>query len=113
MPDHATNLDTTKVWLVGGGIAALTAAAFMVRGGDIPGRDITILEERDRVGGSLDRSGSPEQGYIPRGGRMFERKYLRAYALFDSIPALLSGATMFAFLMDFVKFPVFRRLGIG
>lgn len=39
MPDHAINRDTTKVWLVGGGIASLAAAAFMIRDGDIPGHD--------------------------------------------------------------------------
>ena len=88
MPDHAIIRDTTKVWLVGGGIASLAAAAFMIRDGDIPGRNITILEELDKIGGSLDASGSAGQGYVLRGGRMFEGKYLCTYGLFDSIPTL-------------------------
>lgn len=43
-----------KVYLVGGGIASLAAAPFMIRGGNISGHNITILEELDKLGGSLD-----------------------------------------------------------
>jgi len=48
------------IYLVGGGIASLAAAAFLIRDGDIPGQNITILEQLDRLGGSLDGAGSPE-----------------------------------------------------
>ena len=44
-------------------------------------RNITILEELDKLGGSLDGSGSPENGYVLRGGRMLESKYLCTYEL--------------------------------
>ena len=37
--------DYTAVYLVGGGIASLAAAAFLIRDGNIVGRNITILEE--------------------------------------------------------------------
>jgi oleate hydratase len=94
MSDHVVNRDTTKVWLIGGGIASLAAAAFMIRDGDIPGHNITILEELDKPGGSLDGSGSAEQGYVLRGGRMFESKYLCTYELFDSIPTLDGSGTV-------------------
>jgi oleate hydratase len=94
MPDHAINRDTTKVWLVGGGIASLAAAASMIRDGDVPGRNITILEELDKIGGSLDASGSSGQGFVLRGGRMFESKYLCTYELFDSIPTLEGDRTV-------------------
>ncbi len=77
-----------KVYLVGGGIASLAAAAFMIRDGDILGREITIFEESDKIGGSLDGAGSARDGYVLRGGRMLERKYLCTYDLFSSIPAL-------------------------
>ena len=48
-----------KVYLVGGGITSLAAAAFLIRDADVPGHNITILEELDRLGGSLDGTGSP------------------------------------------------------
>lgn len=85
---------TTKVYLVGGGIASMAAAAFMIRDGDVLGQNITILEELDKPGGSLDGAGSPESGYVLRGGRMFERKYLCTYELFSSIPALDASRTV-------------------
>lgn len=74
--------------LVGGGIASLAAAAFLIRDGDIPGHRITIFEESDRIGGALDGAGSPEDGFVLRGGRMLESKYVCTFALFDSIPTL-------------------------
>jgi oleate hydratase len=83
-----------KVYLVGGGIASLAAAAFMIRDGDVPGYNITILEELDNLGGSLDGSGSPQNGYVLRGGRMLESKYLCTYELFSSIPTLDESRTV-------------------
>jgi oleate hydratase len=77
-----------SVYLVGGGIASLAAAAFFIRDGDILGHNITIIEESAKIGGSLDAAGSPEDGYVMRGGRMLESKYLCTYDLFSSIPTL-------------------------
>ena len=84
----------TKVYLVGGGIGSLAAAAFLIRDGHVLGRNITILEELDRLGGSLDGAGSPEAGYVVRGGRMMEGKYQCTYDLFASIPTLDEGGTV-------------------
>jgi oleate hydratase len=83
-----------KVYLVGGGIASLAAAAFLIRDAGIPGRNITILEQFERVGGSLDGGGSPEDGYIIRGERILENKYLCTYDLFSSIPSLSGSKTV-------------------
>lgn len=67
---NASVNETSRVYLVGGGIASMAAAAFLIRDGDMQGRRITIFEESDAIGGSLDGSGSPETGYVLRGGRM-------------------------------------------
>ncbi|MET9319335.1 oleate hydratase [Streptomyces sp. NPDC003038] len=77
-----------KAHLVGSGIASLSAAAFLIRDGGFDGRDIVILEEQDREGGSLDAAGSPETGYTMRGGRMFEIHFDCTYDLLGSIPSL-------------------------
>ncbi len=84
----------TKAYLVGGGIASMAAAAFMIRDGDMLGQNITIFEEMDKVGGSLDGAGSPKIGYVLRGGRMIEKKYLCTYDLFSSIPTLDDSKTV-------------------
>ncbi len=95
------DLGPFRVYLVGGGIASLAAAAFLIRDGDVPGHNITVLEELDRLGGSLDGSGSPQDGYVIRGGRMFESKYLCTFDLFSSIPNLEGTKTVTQEIMDF------------
>jgi len=77
-----------NVYLVGGGIASLASAAYFIRDGKIPGNQITIFEELPLIGGSLDGSGSPEDGYVLRGGRMLNFSYACTYDLFSFIPSL-------------------------
>jgi len=89
-----------QVFLVGGGIASLAAAAFMIRDGDILGQNITVLEESNTLGGSLDGAGSPEEGYVLRGGRMLESKYLCTFDLFSSIPTLYGTRTVTQEIFD-------------
>ncbi|MFF4505157.1 oleate hydratase [Streptomyces sp. NPDC001401] len=79
-PSHA--------YLVGGGIASLAAAAFLVRDGDFPGEHIHILEELPVAGGSMDGSGE-STGYVTRGGRMLEEEaYTCLWNLLETIPTL-------------------------
>lgn len=85
MPERRSDTNA-KVYLVGGGIASLAAAAFLIRDGNILGHNITILEESRKIGGSLDAAGNPANGYIMRGGRMLESKYLCTYDLFLRFP---------------------------
>jgi oleate hydratase len=40
--------------MVGGGIASMAAAAFLIRDAGVPDRNIHILETLDVAGGSLD-----------------------------------------------------------
>src|SRR5208337_3151042 len=72
----------------------LAAASFLIRDGNIPGQNITIFEESAKIGGSLDAAGNPKDGYIMRGGRMFESKYLCTFDLFSSIPTLDESKTV-------------------
>lgn len=92
-PEHS------KFYLVGGGIASL-AAAFLIRDGDVPGRNITILEALGVAGGSLDAAGSAQDGYVLRGGRMLESKYVCTLDLFSSIPTLDDSKTVTQEIFD-------------
>ncbi|GGA60336.1 oleate hydratase [Sphingomonas psychrolutea] len=89
-----------KVYLVGGGIASLAAAAFLIRDGDVRGSDITIFDEGAAVGGSLDATGFPDKGYVLRGGRMLESKYVCTFDLFASIPTLAAEKTVTQEIFD-------------
>jgi oleate hydratase len=90
-PTHLT--PQRRAYLVGGGIASLAAAAFLVRDGGLQGPDIEIFEEAAILGGSLDGSGSADLGYVVRGGRMFTYEaYTCTLALLDAIPSLADAA---------------------
>lgn len=79
----------TKAFMVGSGIGSLAAAAFMIRDGAIPGRNITIFEAMPVCGGSLDGGGTAETGYTMRGGRMLTTdNYECTWELFKSIPSI-------------------------
>ncbi|QBD77779.1 oleate hydratase [Ktedonosporobacter rubrisoli] len=77
-----------KVYLVGGGIASLASAAFLIRDGLIPAHNIYIFEQLSVNGGSLDGSGNAESGYVIRGGRMFNFSYRCTYELLSFVPSL-------------------------
>jgi oleate hydratase len=81
--------DKRKAYMVGGGIGSLSAAAFMIRDGGIPGNHITILEAMPVPGGSLDGGGDAKDGYTLRGGRMLTLdNYECTWDLFKTIPSL-------------------------
>ncbi len=82
-----------KAHLIGGGIGSLAAAAFMIRDGGVPGRNITIYEALTVLGGSLDAAGNACSGYHLRGGRMLTTdNYECTWGLFKSIPSLKDPA---------------------
>ncbi|MEF8827343.1 MAG: oleate hydratase, partial [Halapricum sp.] len=75
--------------VVGGGIAGLAAAAFLIRDGNMPGENVHLYEKLDVVGGAMDGAGDPEAGYVIRGGRMFNfPAYECTWDLFRTIPSL-------------------------
>ncbi|BES69080.1 oleate hydratase [Marinobacter nanhaiticus D15-8W] len=89
-------------YFVGGGIAALAGAAFLIRDAGLPGENIVIMEELPVTGGSMDGAGCPRDGYVIRGGRMLNLSYLCTYALFRSIPSLEEPArSVYEEIMDF------------
>ncbi len=78
-----------KAYLIGGGLASMAAAAYLVRDCKFPGKQITIYEGMHILGGSNDGIGTPERGFVCRGGRMLnEETYENFWELFDSIPSI-------------------------
>ncbi|WP_430390786.1 oleate hydratase [Dyella sp. 20L07] len=77
-----------KAWIIGGGIAGLAAAFYLIRDGHMPAGNITIIEGLDVEGGSLDGAGNAQEGYIVRGGREMNWNYDNFWDLFQDVPAL-------------------------
>ncbi|RXI70762.1 oleate hydratase [Clostridium tetani] len=81
--------ENKQVYFVGGGLASLAGAAFLVRDCDFPGENIHILESMNILGGSNDGAGDPSDGFIARGGRMLnDETYENTWDLLSSIPSL-------------------------
>ncbi|MGD9717887.1 MAG: oleate hydratase [Sulfurimonadaceae bacterium] len=81
-------IENKRAYLIGGGIASLAAAAFLIRDASMQGSKITIFEESTLLGGAMDGAGNAADGYIIRGGREMEEHYECCWNLFGSIPSL-------------------------
>lgn len=78
-----------QAYFVGGGLASLAGAVYLIRDCDFPGKNIHILEGMDILGGSNDGAGNAKEGFICRGGRMLnEETYENVWDLLSSIPSL-------------------------
>lgn len=77
-----------KAYLVGGGVASLATAVYLIRDGGVAGKNITIIDEGKLLGGALDSTLQRDGSHLMRGGRMFEEHYGCTYDLLSEIPSL-------------------------
>ena len=90
--EHAAD---TRAWIVGAGLAGLSAAVFLVRDAGVPGENVTILEKSDIAGGALDGLDVPEKGFVIRGGRELEDHMECLWDMMRSVPSLeIEGASV-------------------
>ena len=82
------SFDNSKFYIIGTGIAGMSAAYYLIRDGRIPAENIHFLDQMPIDGGSLDGSGNAEDGYIIRGGREMDMTYENLWDIFQDIPAL-------------------------
>ncbi len=87
-PRKPEGIENKHAYIIGGGIAGLSAAAFLVRDAQMPGKNITIFDQLPVFGGSMDACGNPETGYISRGERELEPYMECLWDLFGSIPSI-------------------------
>jgi len=87
-PMRPADVAGKSAYIVGGGLAGLAAAVFLIRDGGMRGNKIHIFEELSVPGGSMDGIYNPERGYIIRGGREMEAHFETLWDLFRSIPSL-------------------------
>lgn len=87
-PVPGNRIEGRKALIVGSGIAGLAAAFYLMRDGNMAGRDITILDAMQIEGGSLDGAGNPDDGYIIRGGREMNWNYDNLWDMFQDVQAL-------------------------
>ena len=74
--------------IIGGGIAGLATAAFLVTDANMPAGNVTIYEMLPVVGGSMDAAGDAEHGYTCRGERELEAYMECLWYLCGKTPSL-------------------------
>ena len=71
-PRKPEGIENKSAYIVGTGLAGLSAAVFLVRDAQMPGENIHILEASPIAGGALDGAYIDGHGYCCRGGRELE-----------------------------------------
>ncbi|GFP76077.1 oleate hydratase [Clostridium fungisolvens] len=83
------NSEDKQVYFVGGGLASLAGAAYLIRDCNFKGENIHIIEGLKILGGSNDGAGDAVNGFICRGGRMLnEETYENFWELLSTVPSL-------------------------
>ena len=81
-------VDAKSAYLIGSGLAALSAACFLVRDGQMKGEHVHILEKDPIPGGACDGYKYQDIGYVMRGGREMDNHFECMWDLFRSIPSI-------------------------
>ena len=87
-PQKPQGVDEKAAYLIGSGLAALAAACYLVRDGQMAGERIHILEKDPIPGGACDGYQYTDIGYVMRGGREMDNHFECMWDLFRSIPSI-------------------------
>ena len=87
-PKKPEDVDAKSAYLIGSGLAALSAACFLVRDGQMKGEHVHILEKDPIPGGACDGYKYQDIGYVMRGGREMDNHFECMWDLFRSIPSI-------------------------
>ena len=88
IPKKPEGVDAKSAYLIGSGLAALSAACFLVRDGQMKGEHVHILEKDPLPGGACDGYKYQDIGYVMRGGREMDNHFECMWDLFRSIASI-------------------------
>lgn len=80
-------IDDKKAYIIGTGLAGLSAAGFLVKDAKMDPKNIVFLEKDDVAGGALDGHYLADMGYVARGGREMGHHFEVLWDLFSVIPS--------------------------
>lgn len=86
-PKKPEGIEKKSAYIIGTGLASLTAACYLVRDAQMPGKNIHLFEMGDKAGGACDGNTIPA-GYVMRGGREMDNHFEVMWDLFHSIPSI-------------------------
>lgn len=86
-PKKPEGVDHKSAYIIGSGLAALTAACYLVRDGQMKGEHVHVFEKDPIPGGACDGY-KYDIGYVMRGGREMDNHFEVMWDLLRSIPSL-------------------------
>ena len=86
-PRKPEGVDRKSAYIIGSGLAALTAACYLVRDGQMKGERVHVFEKDPLPGGACDGY-KYDVGYVMRGGREMDNHFEVMWDLLRSIPSL-------------------------
>ena len=86
-PLKPEGVDHKAAYIIGTGLAALSAACYLVRDGQMKGSNVHIFEKDPLPGGACD-GWRFDVGYVMRGGREMDNHFEVIWDLFRSIPSI-------------------------
>ncbi len=87
-PEKPQGVDKKSAYIIGTGLAGLSAAFYLVRDGQMKGEHIHLLEKLDLAGGSCDGRKDITKGFYMRGGREMDNHFECMWDMFRDVPSI-------------------------
>lgn len=87
-PEKPEGVEKKSAYIIGTGLAGLTAAFYLVRDGQMPGNYIHLLEKLELAGGSCDGYKDVHKGFYMRGGREMDNHFEIMWDVFRDVPSI-------------------------
>lgn len=87
-PEKPEGVDRKSAYIIGTGLAGLSAAFYLVRDGQMKGENIHLLEKLDLAGGSCDGRKDITKGFYMRGGREMDNHFECMWDMFRDVPSI-------------------------
>ena len=87
-PEKPKDVDKKSAYIIGTGLAGLTAAFYLVRDGQMKGEHIHLLEKLELAGGSCDGRKDITKGFYMRGGREMDNHFEVMWDTFRDVPSI-------------------------
>lgn len=87
-PEKPEGVEKKSAYIIGTGLAGLTAAFYLVRDGQMPGNHIHLLEKLELAGGSCDGYKDVHKGFYMREGREMDNHFEIMWDVFRDVPSI-------------------------
>lgn len=87
-PEKPEGVDKKSAYIIGTGLAGLSAAFYLVRDGQMKGEHIHLLEKLELAGGSCDGKKDVTKGFYMRGGREMDNHFECMWDMYRDVPSI-------------------------